>query len=392
MANSEDAAALEPGYELPDGARNDLLWSAHLLARHARLENLRFFAAPGLSFTPAEVAHVRSTPENGDWKYEVRANVGGLDGTSGPLPLWLNEILSREEPGEAPAGDFLNIFSHRFIESLYLAWAGQSPALAFEPGGRDRISGILFCLLGLHFPESETPSEDDDDFRLSRLLAYIGTMGRRSRSAVGLRGMLRDYFDGIPLEVEQFVPRRVTIPEAERSRLGRVGMTLGGDFVPGEQVEDIAGAFRIAIGPLDMADFSDFLPGGTRYRHLSRIVKMYVSHLMAWDMALRVTGESVPPMRLGEEAEGLRLGRSTWIRSAWYELTPRVRDMLRGLGVPPETIRDLPREFGSKTEMEESLGRLLPSASAEDAIPAILRAAYRVAPKENDEILFHPES
>jgi len=223
-------------------------------------------------------------------------------------------------------------------------------------------------------------------------LAYIGTMGRRSRSAVGLRGMLRDYFDGIPLEVEQFVPRRVTIPENERSRLGRVGMTLGGNFVPGEQVEDIAGAFRIAIGPLDIADFSDFLPGGTRYRHLSRIVKMYVSHLMAWDMSLRVTGESVPPMRLGEEAEGLRLGRSTWIRSAWYELAPRVQDMLRGLGIPSEAIGSLPREFGSEAEMKQSLERLLTPEAGKSAIPAILRAAYRAAPKEDDEIFFHPES
>jgi len=301
--------------QIPERAKLDLLWTIRLMAEKVGLHKLRFKSQPGMSFPTREVESILETREEDEVKYEFRANVCGLDGVSGPLPFWLNEILSLEEPETAPVGDFLDIFSHRFIESLFLAWAKRTPALAYQRGGRDGISRILFSLMGLDHAGKTPKPRESGDFIPARLLCYVGSLGHRSRSMPLLRGILRDYFENMDISIREFVLRKVTIPEAERSRLGINGMMLGKDFVPGEQIGDISGGFRIAVGPLDMETFMAFLPGGIHYRHLVKLVKMYVSHLYTWDLALRIKGGEIPGFRLGSREPELRLGRGAWLKS-----------------------------------------------------------------------------
>ena len=73
--------------------------------------------------------------------------------------------------------------------------------------------------------------------------------------------------------------------------------------------------FRIVIGPLRLARYLDFLPGGTELARLQAIVRQWVGIEFAWDLKLILARADVPSMRLGK-AGGKRigmLGRSGWL-------------------------------------------------------------------------------
>jgi len=298
---------------IPLSAGNHLLWTIHLFAKTVGINHLKFRSKPGLSCPVREVESILHLSDNEKYLYEFLVNVGGLDGVSGPLPLWLNEILLQEDTEEAPLGEFLNIFSHRFIRLLYEAWIKQNPPLSYIPGGYDKISTVLFSLLGRR---TETINEDQSQISLKnqRLLPYIGTLGHRPRSAEGLKGLLRNYFGNISIEVQEFIVRKVKVSENRQLQLNKKKYILGKDTIIGKHIKDISGAFRIIIGPLNYSVFIDFIPGKKKYIVLEKLVNMYVSHFLDWDMSLRVKGDSIPKLALKKDNQ-LSLGMNCWLVS-----------------------------------------------------------------------------
>jgi type VI secretion system protein ImpH len=295
---------------VPKGAHTSLLWAAHLLVRAAGLERVRFESAPGLAFPTQEVREVRE--EGGQWV--VSANVGGLDGTSGPLPPWMNVLLSREDPENAPVGDFLDIFNNRLIRLLYEAWIWQKPDLGFLTEGRDTISRILLCLLGIAGARKTGENGREARPRPSRLLAYIATLGHRPRSAWAVEGMLRDYFPGIPVTLSQFALRVIPLERKDQCALGG-GKRLGMDMVIGERVRDVCGAFRVTLGPMSYDAYLGFLPGGAKHRELTNLVGYFVSDLLAWETVVVVEGPSIRTTSLGKPGEGPVLGQTAWLEA-----------------------------------------------------------------------------
>ena len=299
--------------KLPEGAFNNLPWTIHLLARRMGIDSRRFRSLPGMAFSCQEVESIARISSE---ECEIRTNIGGLDGLSGPLPPWLNDILALEDAGNAPLGDFLNIFSHRFIESLYLSWTKYRPDISYQIDGRDPISKMLFSLLGARLMTEETV-DMKGDFQANRILPYVGTAGHRPRSAAGLREMLSRFFSPVKIEVKEFMPRKVAVPREDRACMDGKSVQLGKNTVLGEQVKDVAGAFRIVVGPADLRVFMQFVPGEKQFRQLKYLTRMYISGLLVWDLAVRIKGSMIPALDLSteEKKNQLRLGYNTWLVS-----------------------------------------------------------------------------
>ncbi len=295
---------------IPREALGSLLWTIHLLSRVAGTDKMRFLTKPGMAFAAREVESVKKLPPDDLCDYELRVNIGGMDGTSGPLPPWMNEILAQEDPDDAPLGDFLNIFSHRFVTLLYQAWEKHRPPLRYMRTGKDEVSRLLFCLLGV---QGLVEADEAIGFRPARLCSYVGAIGHSPRSAAGLQGMLRDYFAGTPLRVKQFVLQKVAIAEDSLSRLGKQGAVLGKDLVLGERVKDVSTCFRVHAGPVDRETFEGFLPGGREYRHLMKLMKIYVPSHLTWDAGLLIKGEAIPKLGIGQTDPRPRLGYNLWL-------------------------------------------------------------------------------
>ncbi|HEV7914778.1 MAG TPA: type VI secretion system baseplate subunit TssG, partial [Albitalea sp.] len=153
--------------------------------------------------------------------------------------------------------------------------------------------------------------------RAARLF-QAGLLGTRSRHPEGLTKLLSNYF-GVPVRIEQHVAQWLVLDRDDRTRLGfsrsrpersrtPAGL-LGSSATSGDKLRDRQFKFRIALGPLTLAQYHDFLPGGPAWLALRDWVRQYTGLDLQWDVQLVLAGDAVPAPRLGTS---IRLGLTTW--------------------------------------------------------------------------------
>jgi len=248
----------------------------------------------------------------------------GLTGPSGVLPQhYTTLLLSRVRGKDFALRDFLDLFNHRLVSLFHRAWEKYRLPFSYERSrlesgaeGADPVTTTLYCLVGL--------GTDGLRGRLSvadeAFLYYAGHFAHHPRSALGLEGLLQDYF-GMPLRVEQAQPQWLTLDEEDRSLMpggdhpdGRCAR-LGMDMVVGERVRDVQSKFRLRVGPVDYTAFRRFFPGSAGLRELAELTRTYVGPEFDIDVLVLLLPEEVPWCRLDSAAEEpARLGWNTWVR------------------------------------------------------------------------------
>jgi len=276
-------------------------------------EPLRLAQEPALTFAPATLSSFGVPPGATVPRLQVR--FFGLLGPNGPLPLHLTE-LARERvhhAGDATLASFLDIFHHRFIALFYRAWAQAHPAVSLDRPHEDRFATYTGALCGM----GDATLRGRDALPDFARLFYAGLLARHVRNSDGLVALLSGYF-GIGVALEPFVGHWMTLPRGERTRLGGgarghgvgVGLGVGVGAVLGGRVWDRQHKFRLSLGPLDLAQYESFLPGGAAQPKLLAWVRHYLSLELAWDARLVLRREQVPPTRPGRCG---RLGWTTWL-------------------------------------------------------------------------------
>jgi len=269
----------------PKAASNNLFWSIFLLERMVGMENLKIRTNPGLTFVKREVESIVEKDINQSKSYEISSNIYGLDGVTGPIPHWLNLIIANEDKDYAPLGDFLNIFSHRFIQYLYEAWIKNQPFLSFQRKNSD-IATILFSLSGANHHNKNQLSMSS--------FSYIGNIGHKYGSANSLEILLNNYYEhlNIKFKIKEFVKRKLSLSKDERSRLGK-NILLKNNFILGKHVFDISGSFRIIMGPMNYKEYLEFLPNGQHHNNFVNLIESYISPLLSWDVAFIIEAKSI---------------------------------------------------------------------------------------------------
>ena len=273
----------------------------------AEADNIRIRPKLSLAFPPADVDTIEERDDDKDPRFLVTANFLGLYGTSSPLPTFYSEDLMDEAAlDESVARDFIDIINHRLFLLFFRCWSKYRQFLQVVEEKDPRYLERLFSLLGL----GEEALRDDipDAYGLIR---YIGLFTQFPRSAVGLKTLLQDALDVMPVEVISCVKRKARIPKDQRLLLGVAGNLLGGDSFLGREIEDRMGKFRILIGPLNRKTFRGFLPGGDGYEKLVSLTKLYVVEPLEYDLELIISERQVKTVCLGAP-EWSRLGLDTW--------------------------------------------------------------------------------
>ncbi|HSC62414.1 MAG TPA: type VI secretion system baseplate subunit TssG [Caldimonas sp.] len=276
-------------------------------------EVLRLGQDPELAFAPAALESfsigARPAPRLG-------VRFFGLLGPQGPMPLHFTEYV-RERlrfRGDATLARFLDIFHHRLLALFYRAWAQAQPTVHHDRPGSDRFGAWLGASFGAQ-DAGPAPRALPERARLFQ----AGLLGSRSRHAEGLVKMLRQYF-GVPVRIEQHVAQWLVLEPGDRSRLGfsrsrperrdAVAPQLGVSATSGTKCRDRQYKFRVALGPLSLDRYDDFLPGGRAWARLREWVQHYAGLDLRWDVELALAADHVPEPRLGRT---VRLGVSTWI-------------------------------------------------------------------------------
>jgi type VI secretion system protein ImpH len=271
---------------------------------------VRFRAATQLSFPASEIDEVG---EEAAGLLSITTTFLGLSGPSSVLPQHYSVALRRElRNRNAGLKDFFDLFSDRFTAFFYRAWAKYRVPVAVERSvakGQDGASEALRGLIGF----GTDHLADRTEIAEHSLLHYSGLLGHFPRNAASLRGLLCDYFR-LPVGVEPFDGRWLTLPASERTRLGGAFAGLSTDAVVGESYWDVESSFLIEIGPIDYAVFVSFMPNGGNLRRLASLTRLYVNPEMGFRVELCLQRNAVPPLRLDpEDPIGPLLGWNTWL-------------------------------------------------------------------------------
>jgi type VI secretion system protein ImpH len=284
-------------------------------------ERIRFRPHHGLAFPAADVHSIERLPGTPE-RARITATFMGLYGVDSPLPGWFYEAIAIEADYARPLREFLDIFNHRLYALFYRSWAKYRLFEHYSrPAGRRELLLRALSLSGLGNPGCM----DSIEIRPVHLAAFAGILSLQVRNVEGLRNVLTELLQDIPVAVLENVPRWVTIPE--RSRLGRIGKRSFAISVTssiGRQVNDISGKFRIVLGPLTLPQYVALLPGGDRTRTVNSIVRLYVRDALDYDVQLRLTTSEIPTLRLGDRA--LKIGLTTWLGRPRTETISRLVD------------------------------------------------------------------
>jgi type VI secretion system protein ImpH len=255
-------------------------------------EAVRFKAHATLGFPPSEVASVEPSAELADG-LDIRINLIGLYGPSSPLPTSLTERIIHAE-GSNALGDFLDLFNHRLACVLYLVWRQYRHYLRYEHSASDPISQAAAALFGL------LPGRDDaaSAERRTTLLPYAGLLSMDSRPASAISSVLTHYFE-IPCQIEEFVPRWISLPEDARFTLG-CDLQLGVETLLGETMQDVTGHFRIWCGPLPFDRYVQYLPNRPDHAKLRGLIDLLVREPLERDLGFVIEARTVPGWTLGE--------------------------------------------------------------------------------------------
>lgn len=273
-------------------------------------ESIRFRPYASLGFASADIKQLKAIPrQKGDVVYRMDINFLGLYGATSPLPAFYTEAIIQHADSESNRRDFLDLFHHRIISLHYRT---QAKYLLFEQiksGLTDPVSNWLFALIGL---KNVTQLDSPPLTRLNRLLANMGLLATQNRSGAMISRIISHYFGRIPVEVQEFIPRKVNISHNQQVRLGKQQSTLGEDITIGAQVDNLSGKFRLWIGPLSFTRFNQFLPGNGEYEQLIALIRYLLRDPLAFDIGLKLHQQDTPLLTLANNAP-CRLGWSSWL-------------------------------------------------------------------------------
>jgi type VI secretion system protein ImpH len=268
-------------------------------------EAVRLAQEPAMTFAPSALTSFTRPADAPAPRLEVR--FFGLLGPNGPLPMHLTEFVRSRSThaGDHTLARFLDIFHHRFLALFYRAWAQAQPTVSLDRPEEDRFSFYVGSLVGLGEASMRRRDAVDDHAKLF----FSGLLARHVRNRDGLVALLSGYFR-VPVNVEEYTGHWMALREEDRTRLGAGGAGLGSGAVLGRRVWDRQHKICVVIGPLSLAQFEGFLPGGSALPRLVAWMRQYLCFELEWDVRLVLERTQVPRFRLGGFG---RLGWTTWV-------------------------------------------------------------------------------
>lgn len=297
------------------------------LARHVRFQNSvsMNFPASAIEALSAQAENVidcdrtlQSAFMNAQFRY-IRftpASMGFL-GVNGVLPNRYTEDVAAQIQSKKYEGTraFFDIFSNRFMALHYQAWNKHRVRQGIDPQGADALLPIQLALAGarpgsgaLSRRAGSAAADDIDDEAPAR---YAALLRQRPASASAIAGVLTEYF-GVPVKVVQFVGSWDVLDDASLTKLGKQNATLGMGAMLGPRCWERHSHVELRIGPLSMPQYEHFLPGASGARAIARMLALFSTPALEFQIRLVLRAEEVKPVVLGVPTSA-RLGAGAFL-------------------------------------------------------------------------------
>lgn len=274
-------------------------------------EAVRFKARTSLEFPASQIYDVsRENPEGSPPQMVI--NFIGLTGPSAVLPTPYTELLlERVRYKDTALRDFLDLFNHRMASLFYRAWERSRFPVAYERGGDNPFTQYLLDLVGM----GTRGLRDRLGIRDEGLLFYAGLISQRPHSATAIELVLGDYF-GVPACLQQFAGQWLDVDEDSLTRVGNANSELGVNVIVGTRFFDRQSRFRVRLGPLDFDRFRAFLPTGSAFEPVTKLVRWLAGMEFDFDIQLVLKAIEVPSCQLTTQGPEIPLlGWTTWLKT-----------------------------------------------------------------------------
>ena len=310
------------------------LWLTRNGVPHDRAltDYIRFTNRISLGFPASDIEAIQPHPQNvdpsergllealhrGELKYvSLTPTFMGLLGGNGALPGHYTERIAAHQTYEKDEGPraFIDTFSNRSLALFYEAWRKYRLELQYETGGKDRFLPLLLSLSGLGHGSLHNRLGKDGDGVLDESMGHFAAaLRQRPASAAYMQRVLSEYF-AVPLTIEQFVGCWYDVPREHQTVIGSTNAILGAAAMVGERVWQRDLRLRLRIGPLDRADFEQFLPGAKAANALQKMLTMFTSVCLEYEVQLVLRAADVEGASLVSNRTGGRLGWDTFLNT-----------------------------------------------------------------------------
>ncbi|AKC68539.1 type VI secretion system baseplate subunit TssG [Pandoraea oxalativorans] len=265
-------------------------------------EAARFLPWPRMGFPAAEVVSVEQDEDLPNSPPVLRTTFMGLYGVDAFVPSHMIDDIALREEGHEAAAAFLDQFNHRAVTLLYRGWKKYRYAESFRAGGDDEHSRNLLCMAG--FPDGDKPRRAG--LPGVRMLAILGLLIQRSRTAEGLAGAMAVTVPGMDVKVREFFPKTIGAGRPKPLTSARPGdiagsRGLGSDYVLGRRLTYRHGAVEALIHIGDASQVEPLLPGSVLHAELMAMIALYVGTTDDVYVRLVMSSTMVPALRLGGE-------------------------------------------------------------------------------------------
>jgi type VI secretion system protein ImpH len=258
----------------------------------------------GLGFPQTDLQGIE---EHGNHRYRITANFLGLYGVDSPLPTFYTEdLLNEQADGYAVNREFLDIFAQSVYPLLFDAWLKSRPALRIIEYGDTRMLEILYAFVGIENPQSKFVQPGMGS------LLYCGALyNQQTRTAEGLKAVLKASYPHAEVEIKQLQTVWVPIEQAQCFGLGQQACSLGEDAHLGDRCRTLDG-ITIGLTDLSIQAYRELIPGGSGHDRFSFLVDYYLIEPLPVRVELRLkSGEALPAKLSGPEWS--YLGTETWL-------------------------------------------------------------------------------
>ena len=266
---------------------------------------IRFASDERLSFPPGDITSVTHTDDS----VTITLGFMGLAGASSPLPNFFIEHLAKKS--DPVLSDLIAIFNHRIY--ALLAEVLQTHSLIQQVDNPDsQLIRRIALLLGKI--QKSTDSSDIHAESNHRMMGFPGVCRGRAPSKGQLEAFLSDYFDQIPVTVDEWVGSWQSVPGQNVLGKTRRPVRLGIDMMLGDRAWVVGDKIRIIMGPLDRAGFTGFLPGGKQNEELKSVLNELFDRPLEYELVLLLNASELSAATLGSTngslGRTLRLGES----------------------------------------------------------------------------------
>ncbi|SFT71824.1 type VI secretion system baseplate subunit TssG [Mesorhizobium sp. YR577] len=268
-----------------------------------------------LDFALSDVVAVRQPVDNSPARVTV-ANLG-LMGPEGPLPIhltrWVLDRLSQRwfagaaarETSDTTFVDFANILQHRMIALFYRAWADAHPAVQVERKVGGRVRSMLETLSGIGLPGMLGPKSSE---LYAVKLRQAPALAHQVEGPERLTRFLAEALN-VSVQLKEFVGVWTAVPAKLQTRLGSAYAALCRGATIGPRIFQRQSRIELRVGPVALADYEAFLPGGKRLELLRTAVRELVGDVLDVDVRIVLARQEIPAAKLGTA----RLARTTWL-------------------------------------------------------------------------------